>query len=601
MWRSLNRGLRPTRLVGGLCLLAACTSPLATLESVAGASASVPVQRIFGADAVATSIAISQSEFPVAQSAKAVVLARSDFFADALAGGPLAAHVHGPLLITPGASKSSNLDPLVLQEIERVLPVGGTVYVLGGALALSPDIDATLRGADYAVVRIAGSNEYATAVDVAEQLGNPSTVFEATGLNFADALSADPAAIVRHGAILLTDGRTQAPETAAYLAAHPGDTRFAIGGPLAAYGADPSATPVYGQDQYATSAAVAATFFPSPSRFGAATGTSFPDALSGGPFMGAADDGPLLLVRPSGPLPLPVAGYLTGSSASGLAGGDLFGGGLAVESEVLAELESASPAGVQYGPGPMGSYTVQTQPPPGSCHYRYVGSDPLPDPRCTPGALNPDVTQSTIGATICVSGYTSSIRPPEAVTEPEKTASASAYGYTGSFSTAEYDHLVPLELGGDPNDPANLWIEPNDNPQATSFANAKDVLENKLNDLVCTGKLSLAAAQAAIATNWVTAYKTYVGSLPNPAPPPPPPPSATCAASAASANDGYPGDYYVTVHSNQPHTEATAQDGADKWSDETNGTGYVRILLYYQYAGERITVTVGSAHCSTTA
>ncbi len=56
--------------------------------------------------------------------------------------------------------------------------------------------------------------------------------------------------------------------------------------------------------------------------------------------------------------------------------------------------------------------------------------------------------------------------------------SAAAYGYTGPFSTGEYDHLVPLELGGDPNDPANLWLEPNDRPGATSTANTKDALEN---------------------------------------------------------------------------------------------------------------------------
>lgn len=594
------RFVLPTRLVSGLCLLVACASPVAIPESAAAARVpSVPVQRVFGSDAIATSIAISQAEFPAAQSAEAAVLARSDFFADALAGGPLAAHVGGPLLITPGAAESSSLDPRVLQEIERVLPAGRAVYVLGGDLALSPDVDATLRAAGYEVVRVAGTSEYETAVDVAEQLGNPSTIFEATGLNFADALSAVPAAIVRDGAILLTDGRAQAPATAAYLAAHPGDTRYAVGGPLAAYGADPSATPVYGKSQYGTSAAVAAEFFPSPSRFGAATGTSFPDALSGGVLMGAANKGPLLLVQPSGPLSLPVASYLTGAE-SGLVGGDLFGGALAVGPDVLGELESISPSGVGYGPGPMGSYTVQAQPPPGSCHYRYIGSDPLPDRTCTPGALNPQVTQSTIGTTICTSGYTASIRPPETITGPEKSASALAYHYTGSFSTAEFDHLVPLELGGDPNDPTNLWIEPNDNPRATTFLNAKDVLENKLKDLVCSDKLPLAAAQNAIVTNWVTAYKTYVGSLPTPTSPPSSSPGASCSASAASANDGYAGDYYVSIRSNQPYTAATAHDATDTWSDETNGTGYVRILLYHQSPGERITVTVGSAHCGAT-
>ena len=90
---------------------------------------------------------------------------------------------------------SSALDPGVEVEIERALPVGDTVYVLGGDLALSPDIDATLEGLGYRVVREAGVDEYATAVDIAQQLGNPSTIFEATGLSFYDALSAVPAAI----------------------------------------------------------------------------------------------------------------------------------------------------------------------------------------------------------------------------------------------------------------------------------------------------------------------------------------------------------------------------------------------------------------------
>ena len=162
------------------------------------------------------------------------------------------------------------------------------------------------------------------------------------------------------------------------------------------------------------------------------------------------------------------------------------------------------------GPGPLAVYTVQSQPPPGSCHYSYVGRDPLPDPRCTPGAVSPQVTQADIGSTICRSGYASSIRPPESVTDVEKVASAAAYGYTGSFRTAEYDHLVPLELGGDPNDPVNLWVEPNDLPGATSTVNGKDLLEDRLNRLVCSGQVSLAAAQRAIATDWVAADRHYV-------------------------------------------------------------------------------------------
>ncbi len=296
--------------------------------------------QIYGTDAIGTSIAISQAEFPTATSAQAVVLARSDFFSDALAGGPLAAAVDGPLLLTEGAPESASLDPRTQAEIQRVLPAGGTVYILGGDLALSPNIDTTLQGLGYTVVREAGADEYATAVDIAEQLGNPTTIFEATGLSFYDALSAVPAAIKEHAAILLTDGSTQAPETATYLAAHPGDTRYAIGGPLAAYGADPTATPIYGQDLFSTSAAVAAQFFPDAAIFGAATASEFPDALGGGVYMATGGRmGALLLVNPTAPLPTEILPYLA-SLAVGTQG-YVFGGPLAVGADVLAALQAA--------------------------------------------------------------------------------------------------------------------------------------------------------------------------------------------------------------------------------------------------------------------
>jgi hypothetical protein len=171
----------------------------------------------------------------------------------------------------------------------------------------------------------------------------------------------------------------------------------------------------------------------------------------------------------------------------------------------------ASDGGIPVGPGPQADDTVEAQATPWSCRYTYVGTDPLPDPYCTPGAVDPEVTQANIATTICSRGFTSSFRPPERVTAPEKEASAAAYGYTGPLHLAEYDHLVPLELGGDPNDPANLWVEPPDDPDATSFANAKDGLEGRLNQLVCSGQLPLTTAQRAIATDWVAAERTYGG------------------------------------------------------------------------------------------
>jgi hypothetical protein len=88
-----------------------------------------------------------------------------------------------------------------------------------------------------------------------------------------------------------------------------------------------------------------------------------------------------------------------------------------------------------------------------TCSTAYL---PLPDPSCTPGVLNPDVTQDTIDSTICVSGWTSTIRPSTSYTNKLKAAGIVDYGYSDtSMSDYEEDHFVPLELGGSPTDPGN--------------------------------------------------------------------------------------------------------------------------------------------------
>jgi len=156
-------------------------------------------------------------------------------------------------------------------------------------------------------------------------------------------------------------------------------------------------------------------------------------------------------------------------------------------------------------PAAAPDYAVAPQPPPGSCHARGRGRFALPDPHCTPGAADPRVTPADIHRTICGRGYTRTVRPLEAITEPEKRASLAAYGDHGSLGRYEYDHLIPLELGGAPNDPRDLWPEPGPSP------NPKDRLEDELRLQVCRGSLSLASARRQIARNWVTAYRGRFG------------------------------------------------------------------------------------------
>jgi hypothetical protein len=107
----------------------------------------------------------------------------------------------------------------------------------------------------------------------------------------------------------------------------------------------------------------------------------------------------------------------------------------------------------------------------------------------TPGVLNPDVTQATIGSTICVTGWTRTIRPSTEYTNALKRKQMRAYRETGTESDYQEDHLISLELGGHPTDPRNLWPEPY--PRASQV----DTIENDLNRQVCDGLLTLAEAQ----------------------------------------------------------------------------------------------------------
>ena len=295
-----------------------------------GAGPSAPV-RVAGADRFGTAIAASQLEFPTAGSAGGVVLARSDNYPDALVGTALAAAKHAPLLFANGGS----LTAATLAEIQRVLPSGGSVYLLGGTAAVPTSVETTLKGLGFVTTRYGGTDRFGTALAVAGGLGNPSTVLLATGVNFPDALAAGPAAAHVGGVVLLTNGTTLPAGVQAYLSAHPGKV-YAVGGPAVA--ADKSATPLSGADRYGTAAAVAAGLFTAPANVGVASGTAFPDALSGGAFE-AHVGGPMLLTDPN-TLPSSTRTYLTGSVTT-LATTTIFGGTKAVSTSVQTAIGTA--------------------------------------------------------------------------------------------------------------------------------------------------------------------------------------------------------------------------------------------------------------------
>lgn len=148
---------------------------------------------------------------------------------------------------------------------------------------------------------------------------------------------------------------------------------------------------------------------------------------------------------------------------------------------------------------------------------------PLPPPYAAylptvPGADNPAVTQANIMNTICVSGWTKTIRPPVSYTNAIKQHLMTVHNLPGKLSDYELDHETPLENGGDAGYalgadglPLNLWMQPYAGPYG---ARTKDKLETRLKTLVCNGTIDLATARHELQFDWIEAYTARIGPLP---------------------------------------------------------------------------------------
>jgi hypothetical protein len=162
------------------------------------------------------------------------------------------------------------------------------------------------------------------------------------------------------------------------------------------------------------------------------------------------------------------------------------------------------------------------------------------DMTLSPGAADPRVTQANIHETICLSGYTASVRNVSAATKRRVFAE---YGISSPAPGAyEVDHLIPLELGGS-NDITNLWPEPYTGPDN---AHDKDVWENRLHKQVCAGQITLAVAQDEIIHWWLLLDASPSGSSVGAPTPQPVAPSAD--GSAAASTDIKPGAFCTPVN-----------------------------------------------------
>lgn len=318
--------------------------------------AGVSVTRVAGPDRAATAAALSRDAHPDPEAVDTVVVARGDDPADALAGGPLAAHHGGPLLLT----RTDDLPAATAEEVTRLEP--DSVLLLGGPEAVSDAVADQLAGMSGGVERIVGENRYGTAARIAERLPG-RTGYVALGEHpdpsraWPDALGAGRAAAVDGDPVLLAaPSGLPAPTEAALDQV---DDAVIVGGEAAVPAAAQrrladrllGVERVAGRDRYETSARLAGHVMDEgvePHSAWLATGRDFPDAMAAAP-AAAGEGGLLLLVDGRHLAGSPAGADLLRELAPPLERLVLAGGEEAISPEVEAELHLVAGAG---GPPP---------------------------------------------------------------------------------------------------------------------------------------------------------------------------------------------------------------------------------------------------------
>jgi len=301
--------------------------------------------RMGGDDRFGTATRLSREDFPEDGSAQAVLLARADAFADALAAAPLASLEEAPVLLTGTAE----LPPTVIEEISRALVDGGTVYLLGGEAAIAPSVATALTDLGYVVERISGADRIDTSVQIAQFLIAAGVEIDevvlASAGNFPDALAGASYASASEAPVLLTPANALDHRVRAVLEALGPDVEVLVAGGLAAVsdavvaeiaGLGIEVERFSGDDRFATSAAIAEALFDDATAVIVATGATFPDALSGAAHGGRLD-APILLVGDT--LPESVRAYLAERSGQ-IEVLYVLGGPAAVSDGVMAEMEA---------------------------------------------------------------------------------------------------------------------------------------------------------------------------------------------------------------------------------------------------------------------
>ncbi|WP_070808146.1 cell wall-binding repeat-containing protein [Halalkalibacter okhensis] len=274
--------------------------------------AAIPITELQGGTRFETSVVISQYGWQ--DGSDAVVLGRGDVPIDALTGSVLAKKHDSPLLLT----QSNRLPQEVEQEINRLAPK--KIYLAGGEVAISKDIERKLERAGYDVIRISGKSRYDTAIEMANEIEGPKEIILTTGNEqSSDPLSVAPYAGMEQIPIVLST-KDQLPSSVVSYIRDKGIEKVTVIGGTSAISEGvvaelkqlgvASVERVSGGDRYQTSLAIADRFSDSFSsnKVFFASGVSFVDALPGSP-LAAMNEAPIILTSPTS-LPISVKTWL---------------------------------------------------------------------------------------------------------------------------------------------------------------------------------------------------------------------------------------------------------------------------------------------------
>lgn len=248
--------------------------------------------RIGGLDRYDTSALISQAGWTGSDT---VIIARSDDFADALAGAPLAYKLGAPVLLTA----TDKMNDKTSAEIKRLQ--AKKAVILGGTGAVSQDVEQSLKNMNLEVKRIEGVDRFETAALIAREvapLGAETTVV-VYGMNFPDALSVSSYAAAKGIPILLTDTNSIPKSTLDAIHDLKVKNTLVIGG--SGVIADdvlnelPGAERLGGSDRYSTCMEIASYFHKDTEKVYVATGLDFADAVSGAALAAKQNTGILLV------------------------------------------------------------------------------------------------------------------------------------------------------------------------------------------------------------------------------------------------------------------------------------------------------------------